>query len=86
LLGIYNPHVSPGQTHKTIEWSVDRIRYWLQVGAAPSKSVVKLLELGNILKPGSVYHPRRTQPPPPPESNPKLKLAKIRERMAGDEH
>jgi small subunit ribosomal protein S16 len=44
-LGIYDPHMTNGQTHKTIEWSVDRIRYWLHVGAVPSKSVSKLLEM-----------------------------------------
>ncbi|KAJ7169786.1 ribosomal protein S16 domain-containing protein, partial [Mycena filopes] len=63
VLGIYNPNVPDGQGHKTVEWSVDRIRYWLHVGAVPSKSVVKLLELGNILKPGSIYHPNSTRPP-----------------------
>ncbi|KAJ7293484.1 ribosomal protein S16, partial [Mycena rebaudengoi] len=68
ILGIYSPHIEFGDKHKTIEWSVDRIRYWLHVGAVPSKSVVKLLELGNILKPGSVYHSApvpRAQPEPP---------------------
>ncbi|KAJ7125674.1 ribosomal protein S16 domain-containing protein [Mycena crocata] len=79
ILGIYNPHLPHGGDHKTVEWSVDRIRYWLHVGAVPSKSVVKLLELGNILKPGSMYHsgPARavTQPDPPPS------LAEIRERV-----
>lgn len=45
LLGIYQPHLKPGEDKKVVEWSVDRIRYWLQVGATPSKSVVKLLEL-----------------------------------------
>lgn len=44
LLGVYNPHMQPGETQKTIEWSVDRIKYWLSVGAVPSKPVVKLLE------------------------------------------
>ncbi|KAJ3779113.1 ribosomal protein S16 domain-containing protein [Lentinula raphanica] len=59
LLGIYDPRVKPGgKDHKTMEWSVGRIRYWLDVGAIPSKSVVKLLTLGNILKPGSPYHPK----------------------------
>ncbi|KAJ6604557.1 ribosomal protein S16 domain-containing protein [Mycena vulgaris] len=82
ILGIYNPHVVPGQDHKTIEWSVDRIRYWLHVGAVPSKSVVKLLELGNILKPGSVYHSRTaarpvTEPPVPT-------LDTIRKRVAAE--
>ncbi|KAJ7357270.1 ribosomal protein S16 domain-containing protein [Mycena albidolilacea] len=82
ILGIYNPHVPPDAEHKTVEWSVDRIRYWLHVGAVPSKSVVKLLELGNILKPGSIYHSsptRATQPEPAPT------LAQIRERMAAPE-
>lgn len=45
LLGIYNPHVCLDDDHKTVQWSVDRIRYWLNVGAVPSKSAVKLLEL-----------------------------------------
>ncbi|KAJ4486017.1 ribosomal protein S16 [Lentinula aciculospora] len=59
LLGIYDPRVKPGgKNHKTMEWSVGRIRYWLDVGAIPSKSVVKLLNMGNILKPGSPYHPK----------------------------
>ncbi|KAJ7071123.1 ribosomal protein S16 [Mycena amicta] len=79
LLGVYNPHVLPGQTHKTVQWSVDRIRYWLHVGAVPSKSVVKLLEMGNILKPGSVYHPHRTSSSTPPTST---ALPEIRERIA----
>ncbi|KAJ7487503.1 ribosomal protein S16 domain-containing protein [Mycena galericulata] len=80
ILGVYNPHVPPGGDHKTIEWSVDRIRYWLHVGAVPSKSVVKLLELGNILKPNSIYHSRpgqavaQAEPPPP-------SLSTVRERM-----
>ncbi|KAJ7932494.1 ribosomal protein S16 domain-containing protein [Mycena leptocephala] len=80
ILGIYNPHVRPGDDHKTIEWSVDRIRYWLHVGAVPSKSVVKLLELGNILKPGSIYHSTPARPVPKPEQTPTL--TQIRERMA----
>ncbi|KAJ4002412.1 ribosomal protein S16 [Lentinula boryana] len=57
LLGIYDPRVKPGgKDYKTMEWSVGRIRYWLDVGAIPSKSVVRLLTMGNILKPGSPYH------------------------------
>ncbi|TEB04005.1 ribosomal protein S16, partial [Coprinellus micaceus] len=55
LLGIYDPHVPVGENTKTIQWSVDRIRYWLSVGAQPSTSVVKLLELGGILKAGNPY-------------------------------
>lgn len=29
---------------KRVEWDVDRINYWLGVGAQPTKSVVRLLE------------------------------------------
>jgi small subunit ribosomal protein S16 len=49
MLGIYNPHMRPGQQLKTIEWSVARIRYWLGVGAIPSKPVIKLLEMASLL-------------------------------------
>ncbi|KIY50564.1 ribosomal protein S16 [Fistulina hepatica ATCC 64428] len=45
LLGIYDPRVKPGVEHRTVHWSVDRIRYWLSVGAVPSDRVVKLLEM-----------------------------------------
>lgn len=34
----------PGQGHKRVEWSSERIRYWLDQGAQPSKTVVALLE------------------------------------------
>lgn len=43
LLGIYRPKVEPESPQKSVEWSVDRIKYWLGVGAQPSDSVVKLL-------------------------------------------
>lgn len=43
LLGVYRPRVEPKSPHKSVEWSVDRIKYWLGVGAQPSDSVVKLL-------------------------------------------
>jgi len=62
LLGIYDPHAADGRDARIVRWSVARIHHWLSVGAQPSKSVVKLLELGGILKPGSPYHPKATQP------------------------
>ena len=43
LLGIYRARIDPQSTLKSVEWSVDRIKYWLGVGAQPSDSVVKLL-------------------------------------------
>jgi small subunit ribosomal protein S16 len=45
LLGIYNPHDRDIDNTRLVRWSVTRIHHWLSMGARPSKSVVKLLEL-----------------------------------------
>ncbi|KAL0951321.1 hypothetical protein HGRIS_008027 [Hohenbuehelia grisea] len=63
LLGIYNPRLQLGQPEKSMEWSVDRIKYWLSVGATPTKSVAKFLEIGRIIKPDTRWHPRMSTPP-----------------------
>jgi len=44
LLGIYKPRIEGVEGSKTLEWSVSRIKYWLEKGAIPSKSVLGLLE------------------------------------------
>jgi len=44
LLGIYKPRIEGVEGSKTLEWSVSRIKYWLEKGATPSKSVLGLLE------------------------------------------
>lgn len=44
-LGIYDPAMKLGEEHKTVEWSVGRIKYWLGVGAVPSKTFIRLLEV-----------------------------------------
>ena len=51
LLGIYDPHDRDELNPRQVRWSVDRIRYWLSVGAVPSKPVAKLLELVRLLSP-----------------------------------
>ncbi|KIM48296.1 hypothetical protein M413DRAFT_440016 [Hebeloma cylindrosporum] len=65
LLGIYNPHDRDVDNTRLVRWSVTRIHHWLSMGARPSKSVVKLLELGGIIKPDSPYHSKASQPPHP---------------------
>ncbi|KAJ3507283.1 hypothetical protein NLJ89_g6388 [Agrocybe chaxingu] len=55
LLGIYDPHAFDERNPRVVRWSVDRIRYWLSVGAVPSKSVTRLLELGGILAKDSPF-------------------------------
>ncbi|KIK28375.1 hypothetical protein PISMIDRAFT_579924 [Pisolithus microcarpus 441] len=67
LLGIFEP--SPKldkvgeRSCKTMRWSVDRIKYWLGVGAVPSKPVTRFLEWGGITlsDPGSHPKPPRQQ-------------------------
>lgn len=44
-LGVYDPAMKLGEKNKSVEWSVNRIKYWLGVGALPSKTVVRLLEV-----------------------------------------
>lgn len=42
-LGIIKPQDDPETGAKTVQWAVERIKYWLEVGAQPSKSAVRLL-------------------------------------------
>lgn len=46
---------TPGKGHKRVEWSKERIGYWLDQGALPSKSVVALFERGGLLPPNNQY-------------------------------
>lgn len=50
LLGIYKPRLDGTGGEKTLEWSVNRIKYWLHMGAVPSKAVLDLLERVCIAK------------------------------------
>ncbi|CAK9779689.1 ribosomal protein S16 [Cutaneotrichosporon oleaginosum] len=50
---------------KRIEWNVERIKYWLAVGAQPTLTVVKLLERAGILTtPHKWQHRWSPQPAP----------------------
>ncbi|KAG9004720.1 37S ribosomal protein S16, mitochondrial [Tulasnella sp. JGI-2019a] len=42
---------TPGTGHKRVEWSAERIRYWLGQGALPSKSAAALLTKGGLIPP-----------------------------------
>ena len=41
---VFGKEIWSAKKEKKIEWNVQRIRYWLGVGAEPTTSVVKLLE------------------------------------------
>lgn len=51
LLGTYDPRAKPNETDPTKEVSlrVNRIKYWLGVGAQPSDTVNKLLAYANLV-------------------------------------
>ncbi|GAA5878157.1 hypothetical protein JCM16303_002862 [Sporobolomyces ruberrimus] len=46
---------------KSVKWNVDRLRYWLSVGAKPSKPVERLLNQAGILKTNYIPAPSPTQ-------------------------
>ncbi|KAI0734617.1 ribosomal protein S16 [Fomitopsis betulina] len=48
VLGMWDPRTPLGETTKEVRWSVDRIKYWLGVGAQPSKRVQKMLDIAGI--------------------------------------
>lgn len=47
-LGSYNPHAD-AQGNKEVRLQVDRIKYWLSVGAQPSDTVAKLISMADIV-------------------------------------
>lgn len=49
VLGMWDPRTPLGETTKEVRWSVDRIKYWLGVGAQPSKRVQKMLDIVRML-------------------------------------
>eukprot|EP00051_Salpingoeca_urceolata_P027887 m.483743 g.483743 ORF g.483743 m.483743 type:complete len:107 (-) comp23067_c0_seq1:249-569(-) len=49
-VGGYNPKPTH-DNHKLVTLNVDRIKYWLSVGAQPSEPVARLLGMAGILPP-----------------------------------
>ncbi|KDN45166.1 hypothetical protein RSAG8_05081, partial [Rhizoctonia solani AG-8 WAC10335] len=58
-LGEYDPIPKPlpdnPNVTKRITWDADRIRYWLGVGAQPSSTVARLLEMANLIPEGKIF-------------------------------
>ncbi|KZT56247.1 ribosomal protein S16 [Calocera cornea HHB12733] len=57
-LAIFSPRVNPDTGEKRVEWAVERMRYWLGVGAQPSKTVLALLERVRISHPRTLPRAR----------------------------
>ena len=63
ILGTYNP-IPDSHGNKQVSLKVDRIKYWMMVGAEPSERVSKLLGIAEVLPPA----PRRALPKVPKAS------------------
>jgi small subunit ribosomal protein S16 len=58
-LGSFDPHAKTPE--EGMQLNADRIRYWLSVGAQPSRTVASLLRKSGIdAKPGTKYEPAAT--------------------------
>ncbi|KZT75122.1 ribosomal protein S16 [Daedalea quercina L-15889] len=67
VLGMWDPRTPFGETTRTVRLSVDRIRYWLGMGAKPSKKVQWMLDLAGIKpdnKAAKSSHDATTEPTP----------------------
>lgn len=65
-LGYYDPMARNVETRESL--NVDRIRYWLSVGAQPSEKVSAILRRHGVEKPAPGEHWELPKPPPEPEA------------------
>ena len=67
-LGWYDPVGTMGKDKPEFELNEDRVRYWLSVGAQPSKTVADILRRANIdAKSGTAYVPAPAEAAPAAE-------------------
>lgn len=57
MIGTYNPkpkmdpYQTDGKPHKDLQLDVERVKYWIGVGAQPTKPVWRFLSMMGILEP-----------------------------------
>lgn len=62
-MGTYDPYPSPIDGVKEVRLTIDRIKYWLAVGAQPSDRVAYLLWRAGLVPPPPIhYTPNRSKP------------------------
>jgi small subunit ribosomal protein S16 len=66
-LGHYDPLVRNKEARAVL--NVNRIRYWLSVGAQPSEKVASLLKRHGVAKPAPGEHWELPTPPAPPPAS-----------------
>ncbi|PWN27823.1 ribosomal protein S16 [Jaminaea rosea] len=60
---------------KRLEWNTERIRYWLSVGAQPSKPVAKMLDRAGLIPEGKWFKGMYRPPAEASHFNPQLETA-----------
>ena len=62
-LGTYDPIASAKDGVKEVRVKIDRVKYWLAVGAQPSEAVARLLGHVGLLPPPPIrFQPKKSQP------------------------
>jgi len=65
-----------GRFERRVEWSVERLKYWLSTGAVPSDSVTKLLYRSGLLQSPTIVEEEAKPPATKQENDPRQEAIK----------
>lgn len=77
-LGSYNPRPNPLTKLKDVKLRIERVKYWLSVGAQPSSRVAYLLSKDGIIPPLPLT---KSSPPMTEEQKEKMKAEKAKKKL-----
>ncbi len=77
-LGSYNPRPNPLTKLKDVKLRIERIKYWLSVGAQPSSRVAYLLAKDGVIPPLPLT---KSSPPMTEEQKEKMKAEKAKKKL-----
>ena len=81
-LGSYNP-LLPKDSEERVKLNLERIQYWLGVGAQPTDRVSRFLEAAGVLEPKKRYNPKKGEPGEKAKKRAEEKAAKAAEAGGG---
>ncbi len=71
-LGVYNPML-PKDSAERVKYDVERVKYWLSVGAQPTESVARFLRADGLYKVAPKYTPKPKSGKLPPRAEARKK-------------
>lgn len=77
-LGSYNP-LLPKDSEERVKLNLERIQYWLGVGAQPTDRVSRFLEAAGVLEARKRYNPKKAEPGEKAKARAEEKAAKAAE-------